>query len=406
VNNITTNNECGIRDSNNANLYNIISENTVTGNIKYGITSCGNNITRNTIANNDGGIYSEIGRDYIKDNLIYGNRTWGINSPSITVLDATYNWWGDNSGPTHASNPGGRGDPVSDHVIFDPWTGKQGPPVSIVSATGTGRVTFSSDAGDITDLSASLIGDFPAAGCPYGRYFTYGLFSFHINNVKPGSTVTVTIIFPSTVPLDAQYWKYQNGGWLQIPISGGQGSNTITIKLTDGGSGDADRIADGTIIDPGGPAVLSEASTFARFPVSESTQAPERLMLLPARMTVQNLNVQPQQAQANQPVTIYANIINRGETPAVYTANLKINGKIEQTMTGNLGGNSVQRLEFTVYPGNPGTYIVDINGTTTNFSVLDNGKRNNSNNIATIIIIALAVLVVIVAALVIRQRIA
>jgi len=39
-------------------------------------------------------------------------------------LDATNNWWGHDSGPTHPSNPGGMGDAVSDDVDFDPWTGK------------------------------------------------------------------------------------------------------------------------------------------------------------------------------------------------------------------------------------------------------------------------------------------
>ncbi len=39
----------------------------------------------------------------------------------ITV-DATGNWWGDATGPYHATlNPGGAGSEVSDHIDFDPY---------------------------------------------------------------------------------------------------------------------------------------------------------------------------------------------------------------------------------------------------------------------------------------------
>jgi len=37
------------------------------------------------------------------------------------LVDATNNWWGDASGPTHPSNPSGTGGVVSDNVNFTPW---------------------------------------------------------------------------------------------------------------------------------------------------------------------------------------------------------------------------------------------------------------------------------------------
>ncbi len=37
-------------------------------------------------------------------------------------FDASYNWWGDASGPYHETkNPNGTGDEISDYVIFEPW---------------------------------------------------------------------------------------------------------------------------------------------------------------------------------------------------------------------------------------------------------------------------------------------
>ena len=52
-------------------------------------------------------------------------RTAGLgvnNLYSGLTVDATNNWWGDESGPYHGSgNPEGDGSAVSDYVLFDPW---------------------------------------------------------------------------------------------------------------------------------------------------------------------------------------------------------------------------------------------------------------------------------------------
>jgi uncharacterized repeat protein (TIGR01451 family) len=55
-------------------------------------------------------------------NIIENNAGYGAQQVSVEgVIPATYNWWGDASGPTHASNPGGVGEEVSDRVIFSEW---------------------------------------------------------------------------------------------------------------------------------------------------------------------------------------------------------------------------------------------------------------------------------------------
>lgn len=59
----------------------------------------------------------------IRFNSIAGNglgvENWEVNSD----VDAALNWWGAAAGPTHASNPGGTGDGVTDGVIYSPWLG-------------------------------------------------------------------------------------------------------------------------------------------------------------------------------------------------------------------------------------------------------------------------------------------
>ncbi|MFN3762308.1 MAG: Ig-like domain-containing protein, partial [Anaerolineae bacterium] len=56
-------------------------------------------------------------------NDILANTGLGVNQVGTGgVITATYNWWGDPTGPYHPTlNPGGKGNRVSDRVLFDPW---------------------------------------------------------------------------------------------------------------------------------------------------------------------------------------------------------------------------------------------------------------------------------------------
>lgn len=62
------------------------------------------------------------GTNYVNCNNIVGNTGYGVctfdEPPNV---DARSNWWGATTGPTHASNPGGTGDKVSNNVDFTPW---------------------------------------------------------------------------------------------------------------------------------------------------------------------------------------------------------------------------------------------------------------------------------------------
>ncbi len=113
----------------------------------YGISLLDANNTRirhNAIYENRAGIV--IGRTYqgytvvdlkVNYNNIYDNKELGMNASvhAGAVIDATYNWWGDGSGPYHSTNnSGGKGDNVTDHLDFDPWLGaaEAFPPVAFI----------------------------------------------------------------------------------------------------------------------------------------------------------------------------------------------------------------------------------------------------------------------------------
>jgi hypothetical protein len=56
--------------------------------------------------------------------IFEGNSSYGVFNVVAFTIDATYNWWGDASGPYHpSSNPGGAGDQVGDGIIYSPWLG-------------------------------------------------------------------------------------------------------------------------------------------------------------------------------------------------------------------------------------------------------------------------------------------
>ena len=89
----------------------------------------GSTITNNIITNNvstGSGIHIDavVNAANVKVNYnnILGNQTYGVNNLGTGTLDASKNWWGDISGPKQATtNPGGKGNSVSNNVNYEPW---------------------------------------------------------------------------------------------------------------------------------------------------------------------------------------------------------------------------------------------------------------------------------------------
>jgi len=92
----------------------------------------------------------------INFNNIAGNTGYGIRNFNTVPVDAEHNWWGSATGPTHASNPGGTGDKVSDNVDFTPWLGA---PISNVDSravpAGATTTVGSKDLGVSADVTTS-----------------------------------------------------------------------------------------------------------------------------------------------------------------------------------------------------------------------------------------------------------
>jgi internalin A len=312
------------------------------------------------------------------------------------------------------------GSPEGD-IIRSPWSAtgsftalpKPVNSASVLSATGTGLVTFSTDIGSIIDLVAVAEETLPAVGKPMGASFPHGLFSFKITGISPGATATITITFPSTLPDQTQYWKYQEGrGWYQIPIVS-HVDNVVVVRVTDGGLGDNDGFANGTIVDPSGTAVYSGTTVPGGPTAGEGQSVPRRVspslpkspQLPPPDVRLNNISVYPAQTQAGQPVTIAANLVNNGGSGGSYNVILRINDKVEQQRTVQVSPGTAYPVKFTVTRFQPGAYMVNINGQKGNFVILsaDSLQRNTVGQ-APLLVAMLTIILLLVCLVVLLAR--
>jgi hypothetical protein len=117
----------------------VIASATIAGNTSLGnggglwlLSSAGTleatAIEGNGSAGAGAGVFTEGGSLVVRNGSVAGNGEGVFVSPyGGGTVDARWNWWGDATGPFHASlNPGGRGDHVSDRVLFDPWLATSG----------------------------------------------------------------------------------------------------------------------------------------------------------------------------------------------------------------------------------------------------------------------------------------
>jgi hypothetical protein len=274
---------------------------------------------------------------------------------------------------------------------------------NINTATGTGIATFTTSNGAVTGLTAAT--STPCGPAP-GFSFPHGFFSFSITNITPGSTVTITITLPYNTPVGTQYWKCQNGIWVNCTslMGSNDGDNVLTLTLTDGGLGDADGAANGTIVDPGGPAIAASAAPAIPAATRASPPMPTPRPLKPAQMSVQYLSVSPQQTTAGQPVTITTNVVNTGYEAGNYNVTLKINGQVEQSRMVSVGPQGTQPVKFTITKTQPGTYTVSIDAQKRSFTVTGAGSKPSAGigegllfATATAVIAILVVLLIVVA---------
>ena len=131
------------------------------------------------------------------------------------------------------------------------------------TATGTGTATASFTGGGVacTFASAAFV---PASsvGTPAPVLLPHGLFEFTLQGCT--GAVTMTITYPSPLPVGTAYWKFgpasqgASPSWYRFTTPLTASTDTFTITLNDGALGDDDWAVNGTIVDQGGPGYPGE----------------------------------------------------------------------------------------------------------------------------------------------------
>jgi len=98
---------------------------------------------------------------------------------------------------------------------------------------------------------------------PSDYIFYPGIFSFKIEGITPGATVSVTFQLDGVFQPSYKWLKYYPSlmTWddtYAAHIISGMGTDEITLEFQDGGFGDIDGLVNGTIVDPGGPATEAD----------------------------------------------------------------------------------------------------------------------------------------------------
>lgn len=153
-----------------------------------------------------------INCDFIGSNPTYGYAIF--NQTATNTVTATGCWWNSNTGPKHASNPGGVGERVSDYVTFTPFAMQLAKPVlGDVSMNGEVRpydaslilqyivsnITLTDKQKSVADVSGN--GTISAYDASLILQYSVGLITrFEQTGSKSGSiTNSASITFPDTI---------------------------------------------------------------------------------------------------------------------------------------------------------------------------------------------------------------
>lgn len=170
----------------------------------------------------------------------------------------------DNDGVASAVEAGApnNGDGNSDGIADS----QQANVASLPNALDAAYVTLVAPAGGVFSGATAQS---PASTPPAGVTLVIGTLAFTLNGLTPGAAADVTIFLANPPPFDGYYKLGATADnpiehWYAFNFDGATGvefqSDRIILHLVDGGRGDSDLTANGTIVDPGGPAALSNTA--------------------------------------------------------------------------------------------------------------------------------------------------
>lgn len=88
---------------------------------------------------------------------------------------------------------------------------------------------------------------------PAGYEFRYGMVEYEARGIDNGATMQVRITYPEAIPSGSKVYQSDSAGFRELPGATVK-ENTVTLTLTDGGTGDRDLTRNAVITDPVGVA--------------------------------------------------------------------------------------------------------------------------------------------------------
>lgn len=124
-------------------------------------------------------------------------------------------------------------------------------------------------------LTLSAVGNSLASNLPRNAKMPLGQFDFTIDGLMAGASVDVALYVDKSLGANG-YYKLVGSTWTNLATTSTVGNKTvISFKLTDGGIYDADGVANGRIVDPGGVAVIAPKIVSAGGDTSATVQVHE-----------------------------------------------------------------------------------------------------------------------------------
>ena len=206
-------------------------------------------------------------------------------------------------------NGDGNGDGIPDSTQPDV--------TSLINAVDGGYVTLVSNNGSALQAVKAIT---PTVAAPTGVVLPQGIFSFQVSGLAAGSAYSATLIL-HTGAAPVAYWKYGPSAddptdhWYEFSYDGETGAvisgNQVTLHFVDGKRGDSDLLANGVIINPGGPGLQTVYYRWLPVIAKELPGAPdlivERLLASPSGLQVVVKNVGQSTASADFWVDLYIN---------------------------------------------------------------------------------------------------
>jgi hypothetical protein len=152
----------------------------------------------------------------------------------------------------------GSGENISANITnVDVTCTDDAPPTPVTSYPGrlpsgaTGTLGFTTADAGCTFATPPQFLNTVSPAPPASIFLVDGVISFTISGCTPGATVALSMDYGSALPSGSNYWK-AGTPWYRLPAS--ISGSVVTFSITDGGLGDTDGLANGTIVDPGGVA--------------------------------------------------------------------------------------------------------------------------------------------------------